>query len=413
MIIQVKTAFPALAYRNFRLFWFGQCISLIGTWMQTTAQQWLVYTLTKSAFLLGLLGVAQFGPMLCLSLVAGVFIDRYPKKNMILFTQTFLMIQAFALGVLICSGHIVYWEVLVLAALQGLINTLDIPTRQSLISYLVDRKDLSSALGLNSAVFNIARMIAPALSAVLIAQFGTGLLFLFNGITFIPVIIGLYLIKVESSGIKQVRRKVFSEMLEGLNYIRHSIVLSSTVLSLLAVGTFVMNFNLLLPVYATETLGQGVYGFSFISSAVGAGSLIGALLVAVRAKGNPSLRFLFGSALLVSLLLVILNFIHALPLAVVMFVIIGFVNIFFAISANTTIQLNSSEQFKGRVMSVYSFAFVGTTPIGNLFAGSIAEKLGPGMGFFMNGAVSGILIIFTIINFLLKKHTLQTTVKSV
>ena len=408
MTIGFKRTFPALTYRNFRYFWFGQCISLVGTWAQATAQQWLVYTLTKSALLLGLLGAAQFGPVMFLSLFAGVFVDRYPKKKMLIFTQTALMIQAFVLAILVWSGHIVYGEVFVLAALMGLVNTLDLPTRQSFMPDLVDRKDLRSAIGLNSAIVNVARMIGPALAALLMARFGAGLLFLINGISFLPVIYGIYLINIKDKPpvLKKVEKNVLAEILEGLNYIRRSPVLLGAILSMLAVGTFVMNFNVVIPLFAAEVLKQDVHGYGLLLSASGAGSLVGALLVATQAKGNPRFRMLFGSALLVSALLVLLNFIYNLPLAIVMFVIIGFTNIIFITTANSTIQLNSGEEYRGRVMSVYSFAFAGTTPIGNLFAGIMTEKLGPGMGFLICGAISGLLIVIIVINTVVKKRAL-------
>ena len=406
----LKKTYPALTSRNFRYFWFGQCISLIGTWTQMTAQQWLVYTLTKSAFLLGLLGVAQFGPVMLLSLFAGVFVDRYPKKKMLVFTQISLMIQAFILAFLVWSGHIVYGEIFVLAVLMGLVNTLDLPARQSFMPDLVDRKDLRSAIGLNSAIVNVARIIGPAIAALLMARFGAGLLFFINGISFLPVLLGLYLIDAKPTRIKRVEKKVLSEILEGLQYIRHSPALAGGILSMLAVGTFVMNFNVVIPLFAADVLKQGVDGFGLILSASGAGSLVGALLVASQAKGIPRFRMLFGSAFLVSALLIVLNFIYTLPLAVVMFAIIGFVNIIFITTTNSMIQLNSEERYRGRVMSVYSFAFAGTTPIGNLFAGIITEKLGAGMGFLMCGAVSAMLILLIVINTVLKKrHTPLST----
>lgn len=233
MIAKLKETYPALTQRNFRYYWFGQCISLIGTWMQSTAQQWLVYSLTKSALLLGLLGVAQFGPVMCLSLFAGVFIDRYPKKSLLIFTQISLMIQAFILTLLVWSGHVTYWNVFILAAFLGLVNTLDQPTRQSFTPELVERKDLRSAIGLNSAIFNVARMIGPALAAVLMAQYGAGPLFFLNGITFIPVIIGLSFIKTKPHKKEKIQTKMFVEILEGLKYIRRSSPLRSAVLSTL------------------------------------------------------------------------------------------------------------------------------------------------------------------------------------
>ncbi|SPF56380.1 Arabinose efflux permease family protein (fragment) [Candidatus Desulfosporosinus infrequens] len=288
---------------------------------------------------------------------------------------------------------------------MGLINTLDLPTRQSFMPDLVDRKDLRSAIGLNSAIVNVARIIGPAVAALLMVRFGAGLLFFINGISFLPVLLGLYLINAKPAVIKRrVEKKVLTEILDGLQYIRRSPALSGGVLSMLAVGTFVMNFNVVIPLFAAEVLKQGVDGYGLLLSASGAGSLVGALLVASQAKGNPRFRMLFGSAFLVSALLVFLNFIYTLPLAVVMFAIIGFVNIVFITTTNSIIQLNSEEKYRGRVMSVYSFAFAGTTPIGNLFAGIITEKWGSGIGFLMCGAVSGVLIILIVINTMVKKQ---------
>ncbi len=407
MIAKLKKTYPALTQRNFRYYWFGQCVSLIGTWMQATAQQWLVYSMTKSALLLGLLGAAQFGPVMFLSLFAGVFIDRYPKKRLIIFTQISLMLQAFILAILVWSGHVTYWHVLILAVLLGFVNTLDQPTRQAFMPELVERKDLRSAIGLNSAIFNVARMIGPALSAVLMTKYGAGPLFFFNGISFIPVIISLFLIKTNPPETIKVHKKVLVEILEGLKYIRQSPPLRSAVLSMLVVGTFVMNFNVTTPLFAAEALKQGVNGYGFLLSATGAGSFVGALLVASWAKGNPKLSLLLGSAFIVSALLMLLEPIHILPLAAVTFAIIGFFNILFMTTANSTMQINTSDQFRGRVMSVYSFAFLGTTPIGNLFAGSIMQKLGAGMGILICGAVSGLLILLIVINTVVKKHSLQ------
>ena len=410
VITSLTRTFPALKYRNFRYFWFGQCISLVGTWMQITAQQWLVYTLTKSALLLGLLGVAQFGPVMCLSLFAGVYVDRYPKKQLLILTQVAQMIQALVLALLVWSEHIVYWEILVLATLLGLSNTLDIPTRQSFIPDLVDRKDLRSAIGLNMAIFNSARIIGPALSAILMAQFGAGFLFLLNGISFIPVIIYLYLINTKSTVIKKAEKKVLTEIREGLNYIRHSSVMFSSILTMLVLSTFIINFNVIIPLYVAETLKQGVSGYGFLMSASGAGSLIAALIVSSKAIGKPKIQMLFGSAFIASMLLILLNFIHSLFLAAALLVIIGFFTLIFMNTANITLQLNSNDEFRGRVMSVYAFAFAGTTPIGNIFTGSITEKLGPGMGFLISGVLSGFFIILIVINFLHEKRKQHLTI---
>jgi len=405
VITKLKNSFPALKDRNFRYFWFGQCISLIGTWMQITALQWLVYTTTNSALLLGFLGVAQFGPVMVFSLFAGVFVDRHPKKKILIFTQMALMFQALILALFVFLGHIVYWEILVLAIFSGFVSTLDMPARQSFIPDLVEKKHLGSAIGLNMAVFNSARIIGPALSALLMARFGPGLLFLLNGISFIPVIVYLYQIDVVSKITKKVQKKLFSEILEGLRHIRQSPTMLNTIFLVLALGTFIMNFNVIIPIYAVEVLSQGVSGYGLLMSALGAGSLVGSLLIASKGKEETKMQRLFASALLASLLLVVLNFIHSLFLAAVLLAIIGFSTLVFMSTANITLQLNSSDALRGRVMSVYSFAFLGTTPIGNLFAGSVTQKYGAGLGFLLCGVITGFLIILIGINYLIKKRS--------
>ncbi|MGV8906268.1 MAG: MFS transporter [Acetobacterium sp.] len=407
IITNLSNSFPALKYKNFRYFWFGQCISLIGTWMQITALQWLVYTTTKSALLLGFLGVAQFGPVMVFSLFAGVIVDRYPKKKILIFTQSALMLQAVILALLVFLGHIVYWEILVLAIFSGFMSTLDMPARQSFIHDLVAKKHLGSAIGLNMAVFNSARIIGPAISALLMVRFGPGLLFFFNGISFIPVIFYLYRIDVVSVIVRNIKKKVFSEILEGLQLIRQSSTMLNTIFAVLALGTFILNFNVIIPIYAVEVLKQGVSGYGMLLSALGIGSLVGSLVMAAIEKEETKIQRLFASALIASLLLVVLNFVHSLILAALLLVIIGFSTLVFLSTANLTLQLHSSDAFRGRVMSVYSFALLGSTPIGNLFAGSISEKYGSGMGFLLCGAITGFFIILIGINYLIKQRANQ------
>lgn len=390
---RLSRLYPALAERNYRYYWFGQCVSLVGTWMQTTAQQWLVYSLTKSALLLGLLGAAQFGPVMCLSLVAGVVIDRYPKKRLLLITQTCLMLQAFALALLVWTGEVTYWHVLILAALLGLVNTLDQPARQAFVPELVGRDKLRSAIGLNSAIFNLARMIGPALSAVLMARYGAGLLFFVNGLSFIAVIFGISLIRPRPVVVNRARQKIAAEIGEGLRYVGRTPALRNSVLCMLAVGTFIMNFSVITPLYADEVLGAGVHGYGLLLSANGAGALVAALLAASWAKGAPRLRQLFVLGLVLAALLVTLEPVRDLQAAVLIYVLIGFVNILFNNAANATVQFNASDRFRGRVMSVYSLAFLGTTPIGNLFAGTAMEKLGAGNGIALCGAAAATLIV--------------------
>ncbi|ATW26200.1 MFS transporter [Candidatus Formimonas warabiya] len=388
--------FPALTHKNFRYFWFGQCLSLMGTWMQRTAQQWLVYTITKSAFLLGVLGVAQFGPMLIFSLFAGVFADRYPKKSVLLFTQAALMIQAFILAVLVLSGHIYYWQVLILAAILGLVSTLDMPTRHSFIIELVGRKDLTNALALNSSIVNLARIIGPALAALLMANVGAGFCFFLNGISFIPVLIGLYLIRPQQITIVKRTENMLKSIADGFKYIIRKPVLSCAVLTVLDVGTFAMNTNVLFPVFADQVLHKGVHGYGFLLSAMGIGSLVGALLVATQVRTDPKRRTMFASSLIIAALLIMIFFIHSYFLAVIVIGGIGFFNIIFMNTVNSTLQLNSNDEYRGRTMSFYSLSLGGTTPIGNLFVGGFTQKFGPSVGFLMCGAVTGIFILMII-----------------
>ncbi|MBC9785369.1 MFS transporter [Heliobacterium chlorum] len=390
---KVTDVFPALSHRNFQYFWYGQCISLLGTWMQRAAQQWLVYTLTKSAFLLGILGVGQFGPMMIFSLFAGVLIDRYSKKKILIITQIVLMIQAFVLSYLVFSGGVRYWQVLTLAITLGLVNTLDMPTRQSFIIELVGKKDLTNAIALNSTIVNLARIVGPSVSALLMASFGAGLCFFLNGISFIPVILGLFLTRPIALNTKRVSQKILPDIGEGLRYVAAKPAIFSAVLAMLVVGTFAMNMDVIIPVFADRVLHQGVHGYGLLLSASGIGSLIGSVLLAAKLKTNPSQKIIFLSAMMISLFLILMNFIHYTPLAVIVTAIIGFFNMIFMTSVNSTIQLNSDDAYRGRAMSVYTLTFAGTTPIGNFFAGSFTEGLGPGFGFLMCGVVTGLLIV--------------------
>ncbi|MBM7867249.1 MFS transporter [Heliobacterium gestii] len=404
---RITATFPALRHKNFRYFWFGQCISLLGTWMQRAAQQWLVYTLTKSAFLLGILGVGQFGPMLLFSLFAGVLIDRYPKKRILMMTQTALMIQALILAYLVYSGGVSYWKVLLLATSLGLVNTLDMPARQSFIIELVGRQDLTNAIALNSTIVNLARIAGPSLAAFLMANYGADFCFFINGVSFVPVIWGLYLTQPLAGVREKKQKKIFAEILEGLRYIAANPLILRAIVAMLAVGTFAMNMDVMIPVFADVVLGQGVHGYGVLLSAAGAGSLAASVLLAAKLRNKPSEKLIFFSALIISLFLVILNFIHSYFFAALVVVIVGFFNMIFMTSVNSTIQLNSDDIYRGRAMSIYTLAFAGTTPVGNFFAGAITHRFGPGAGFLMCGLVTGFFIAVIVAMILISRRAKQ------
>jgi len=385
--------FPALKEKNFRYFWTGQCVSLLGTWVQRTAQQWLVYSLTKSPLLLGLLGVVQFTPMLLFSLFAGVFIDRFNKKRVLIVTQSIMMLLAFILSFLIWRGTIQYWHVLVVAGIMGCVNTVDMPTRQSFIPELVGKKNIVNAIGLNSSVFNVARIVGPAIAGYVMVRFGTALCFFFNGISFIAVIVGIVLIKPTHACMRNQSGKIFSDVKEGLKYVKSNKIILAAVLSMFVVGTFSMNSDVIIPVFATIVLHKGAEGYSILLSIMGVGSLIAALTIATRSRKGPSKKLLYGSSILVCLFQIVLLFTHSYLISSMLLAAVGFFTVAFATSVNSTIQLNTSDDYRGRVMSVYSLATNGTTPIGNLFTGAITEKFGPNFGFFGCGFVTLIFMI--------------------
>ncbi|HEX3048609.1 MAG TPA: MFS transporter [Bacillota bacterium] len=395
---KILARFPALKHKNFRYFLTGQCISLMGTWMQRTAQQWVIYQLTQSPFVLGLVGVCQFMPMLLFSLFAGVLADRFPKKRFLMITQTIQMIQAFILVALLWSGQIRYWHILILAGFLGLANTFDMPARQSFFIELVGKDDLVSAIGLNSTIVNIARIAGPAIAGIFLSYFGAPLCFLANGLSFIAVLIGLFRIQSYAIHIREKTGGIFHEIVDGLKYIFSKPILSNAVIAMLIVGTIAMNSDVIIPVFAKETFHQQASGYSFMLSAMGIGSLIGSLIFAVKRRAEFIERMLFKSAILLSLFLIVTGLMYYYYFALFSISGVGLFNMIFMATVNSTIQLNSSDEYRGRAVSVYSLVFTGTSPIGNFFTGLVTQKLGPNMSFLINGLLTMALIaaIFTI-----------------
>jgi MFS family permease len=380
----VLRAFLALRHRNFRLFWTGQLISLIGTWMQTTGQAWLVLELTHSAWLLGLVGALQFLPVLILSLFGGVLADRLPKRTVLRFTQSFATLQAFVLWILVATGEVRLWHVLVLASLLGLTNSFDMPTRQAFVVEMVGREDLPNAIALNSSLFNMARILGPGLGGLIIAWLGVAPLFLLNAVSFIPVIIGLFLID-NSTLYAQVKRipaekdapgqGTLQSMREGLAYVARtpSILLIITVIGV--VSLFGINFNVVLPLFATDVLHVGAVGFGFISSAFGFGSLCSALWLAWSNR-RPGLTWLLYGIGIFCVLEILFALSHLYLLSLVLIAGVGFAQIVFSATANTIVQTVAPDRLRGRVMSVYMMVFAGSVPPGNLFTGGIAHLFG-------------------------------------
>src|SRR4030095_7492013 len=272
----VPGALRAFRYRDFRLFGTGQLISLVGTWMQSVGQAWVVLEITGSPFKLGIITALQFGPMLFLSFFAGALADRVPKRRLLLLTQSALMLQAFALAALDWAGHIQYWHVAVLATVYGIANTLDLPARQSFVVQIVGKNDLINAIALNSAVFNGARVVGPAVAGLLVARYGVAIAFLLNGLSFLGVIGALLAIHNEGEPRPRAGDSLGQEILQGLRYAWETPLIVLILAFMLVTSLFVVNFGVVVPLVAREVLHEGAHGFGLPMASLGAGAVVGA-----------------------------------------------------------------------------------------------------------------------------------------
>lgn len=392
---KINNPFMSLRHRNFRYYWFGMCVSQIGTWMQNIAQPLLAYKLTDSPLLLGLVGALQFLPVLLFSLFAGVFIDRLPKKKILIFTQSASLVITLFLAFMAWTGQVRYWHILVMATALGLTNTLDMPARQSFVIELVGKEDLMNAIALNSTVFNISRIIGPAIAGILMEYSGVAFCFFANSFSFGAVLISLFFIKplkIEKESSDK-SKSIFENILEGLKYIGSHEMLLTTVMIVTVIGTFAPNFSVLVPVFASKILHRQEASFGFLMSFMGAGSLFGAIFVATFSKGGPKRPILRIVPLIVGVLLVAVGYTNVFILTGISLAVTGFFFVMFSSSANSAMQLNTDNEYRGRVMSVYSLVFAGSTPIGNLYAGAITDRFGARIGFAACGAAIILLMI--------------------
>ena len=374
--MRVPRALNSLRNYNFRLFWFGQLISLVGTWMQSVGQAWLVLKLSNSPLALGTVAALQFLPVTILTLFAGVIVDRLPKRRMLLITQSASMIQAFVLAVLVSSNQIQIWHVYVLAAVLGLVNAFDNPTRQAFVIEMVGREEIVNAVALNSMLFNTARIVGPAVGGVLIAAIGLSECFYVNAISFVAVLIGLLLMRESALHAPRVRAQghIVRQLGDGLRYAARTPAVLVIVILMGTLGTFGYNFSTALPLLAKDGLGVGAAGYGALMSVMGAGSLLAALVLAN--SGRVSIRRLFVGAAGFSVLLGTVAASHWYPISLALMLPLGFASITFTTSANTSLQLETPDALRGRVMSLYTFLFLGSTPIGGLVTGFLAEQLG-------------------------------------
>jgi MFS family permease len=386
----------AFRHRDFRLFWSGQLVSLIGTWMQSVGQAWLVLELTGSPFHLGLVTALQFIPILILSPVGGVLSDRFPKRRIILLTQTAMMAQAFVLAFLVGSGRVQYWHVAVLAAIYGLGRAIDIPARQAYITDLVGRSDLPNAVALNSLVFNGARIVGPAVAGLLIDRFGVAVAFWLNGLSFVAVLAALLLTRTpgdpDRSGQLGIREGIWG----ALDYTARTPPVAFTLSLLVVVSVLVLNFNVVVPLVAKNVLNEGAHGFGLLMSSLGTGAVMAGIGLALLRRGRPPLWSLAASAAVLSAGTAALAGVGHFGTTAVLLVGLGCCQILFSTGCNTTLQLSTPNALRGRVMGLYALANAGMTPFGSLLIGAIAEHLGVRTA-CMVGGVGGLVAVVTLV----------------
>ena len=368
--------FRALRHPNFRLYWFGQLISLIGTWMQQVAQAWLVLQLTGSALDLGFVSALQTFPVLFVSAFGGVLADRLKKRNLMVATQTSQMLLALILGVLVSTHLVQLWHVYVLATLLGLSNAFDMPTRQSFMIEMVGREDLMNAVALQSMQFNAARIVGPALAGVLIAAIGVTGSFYANAASFIPVIFGLLAMRTDRffAAPRAKAAPVLESLREGARYVWDTPAVLLITFLVATLGLFNSNINVLVPLFAQNILKVGPQGYGLLMAMMGLGALGGALVAAFAQKSRW--RFIFLGSLAFFICQLGFAASHIYPISLALMVASGFALILFFTSANTGVQQQVPDRLRGRVMGVYMSVNVGTQPIGNLMTGWLAADFG-------------------------------------
>jgi MFS family permease len=393
--VRFTAAGRALKHRNFRLFFFGQLVSVSGTWMQTLAQGWLVGTLVgwdQAVVYIGLLGVVQFLPVLVLGLFGGIIADIWPKRQTVIGTQIAAGLLALTLGGLDYFHVVAVWHIFVLAFLLGVVNAVDMPARQSFVVEMVGTDDIANAIALNSAVFNGARIIGPAIAGVMIGVLGTALCFTLNGLSYGAVVIGL--LAMRDSELRPADRlarprsltAVRGNLAEGLNYVRHTPIVLLAIAVIGFVSGFGMNFNVVLPVLAARVLNVGSGGYGMLFAAMGAGALASALAVATFRR--PHIRVLIGGGMVLGAAELVLAGTTSYPVALVAVFFCGVGAIATAASANSLVQITVPGPLRGRVMSVYTTVFVGSSPIGNGLTGGVGGLWGTPVAIAMNGVVT-------------------------
>jgi len=381
-----RATFRALRHRNFQLFISGQMISLIGTWMQTVAQSWLVYRLTGSSLLLGVVGFASQFPVFILAPVGGLIADRWNRQKVVISTQTASMLLALILSVLTLTHHIGVWGIIVLAGLLGVVNAVDIPVRQAFLIEMVSREDLMNAIALNSSMFNGARIIGPAVAGILVAAIGEGWCFFANGISYIAVIIGLFLMRIDNPAELEKNDSAIENVIEGFRF-AHQTDPIWVLLLLIGLASFVgMPISVLMPIFADRILHGGPQALGWLMGATGVGALFGALTLAARTGVRGLARWVAVSAGAFGASLVVFGYSRWYWLSLAILVPTGYWMMLQMACTNTLIQAMAPDRLRGRVMALYTMMMTGMAPFGALFAGTFANRWGAPFTIALGGA---------------------------
>lgn len=384
-----RTPFGALRHRNYRLFYSGFVISLIGVWMQRVAQAWLVLELTDSALWVGLVEALGSAPVLVFTLYAGALADRVAKHRMVVATQGSSMAVAVVLAAIVLLGDVALWHVALVATLLGVANAFDIPARQSLLAEMVGREDLMNAIALNSSAFNATRVVGPAIAGVVIAVFGVGVCFLLNGLSYGAVLVALALVRLPAPRPAPAAR-TWSSIREGLAYVAGEPRIRRLVANIALASMFALPVLVLVPVVARDVLGRGAVEFGWMMSAVGVGALAGALALATYARDIPKGRVLGWASTAFGVSVALFGMSRSLAAALVLLVLVGAAMITTTALTNTLLQTIAPDALRGRVVSVYTLSFVGMAPLGALQAGAVAERFGPTAALVAGGAITAL-----------------------
>lgn len=387
--------FGAFRHLNYQLFWTGQLLSLFGTWMQSVAQAWLVLRLSDSAWQVGAVTALQFTPVTLLGLVGGVVSDRVNKRRALLLTQSCAALQALTLGLLTVSGHVTIAHVMVMAAILGFVNAFDMPIRQSFVMEMVGRTDLMNAISFNSAAFNTARIVGPAIGGLLIARIDVGPLFLLNAASFLAVLASLLGIRESMlfTGPRVARGSLVAGLRAGLAVVRRDPLMRTAVLLVGGVATFGLNFGVILPVMARDVFKIGSSGFGLLMAAAGVGSVTAGLALATRPQRDPARTMLLGAAGVAALGLgfALSPPLGFLPLSVALLFGMGFSMISLTATANNLVQQRAPDDLRGRALSVYLTAFAASVPLGGLFSGGLARWKGAPFSAACGAILSGVV----------------------